>query len=226
MRRTTIVLIAIVGFACSVFAQSSSADQYPKREYFLGLSASGSVGNDKPVIAVNQRISSFFNEHAGGTNGFQASFIANFNKYAGIKGDFSAYVNNRRIGGGYFQSCVGTVCTASTQDFNVDSKALYLMAGPELKGRNHTRFTPFVHAQAGIVHSRSEFSTSGTLSFSDQTTDTGFSMAFGGGLDIRASRRVSIRAMMDYNPTFLKESDLGSRERQDHVRLSLGILFH
>jgi opacity protein-like surface antigen len=226
MRRTTIVLIAIVGFASSVLAQSGSSEQYPKREYFLGVSASGSVDNDKSVVAVNQSISSFFNEHAGGTAGFQASFIANLNKHVGIKADFAAYVNNRLISGGNFQSCVGTVCTTSTQDFNVDSKALYFMAGPELKGRNHTRLTPFVHALAGIVHSRSEFRTTGALTFSDHTTDTGFSMAFGGGLDIRASKRVSIRAMMDYNPTFLKESDLGSRERQDHVRLSLGILFH
>jgi hypothetical protein len=50
-------------------------------------------------------------------------------------------------------------------------------------------------------------------------------MAFGGGLDIRASKRISIRAMMDYNPTFLRGSE-DSSERQDHVRLSLGILFH
>jgi len=100
------------------------------------------------------------------------------------------------------------------------------MAGPEIKGRNHTRFTPFAHALFGLVNSHSEFSTSGTLNLSDQSSDTGFTMAFGGGLDVRASKRISIRAMMDYNPTFLKGSDINSRERQDHARLSLGIIFH
>ena len=61
---------------------------------------------------------------------------------------------------------------------------------------------------------------------SDKASETGFTMAFGGGLDIRASKRISIRSMIDYNPTFLKGSEIDSRSRQDHVRLSIGILFH
>ncbi len=51
-------------------------------------------------------------------------------------------------------------------------------------------------------------------------------MAFGGGLDIRASRRFSIRALMDYNPAFITHTDAGARDRRDNVRISLGILFH
>jgi hypothetical protein len=48
-------------------------------------------------------------------------------------------------------------------------------------------------------------------------------MALGGGLDIRASKRVSFRALMDYNPVFVNDSTSG---RRDFVRLSLGVLFH
>lgn len=226
MYKATLLLFVFVGCASSASAQSGADDQYPKREYFIGYSASGSLGEKEPIVVVNQTISSFFNEHAGGNKGFEVSFIGNLNKYVGIKGDFSAYFTNRRISGGTFESCVGAVCTTSTQDFNVDSKAAYFMGGPEIKGRNNSRFTPWVHALAGVVRSRSDFSTAGAITFSDRATDTGFTMAFGGGLDIRASKRVSFRGMIDYNPTFLKPSDLGSRERQDHVRLSLGILFH
>lgn len=228
MYKSTLLLLLMMGCASLAFAQSSSTtttDETPKVEYFVGYSASGRVGEGEPPVGNNQNVSSLFNDHAGGPNGFEASVIGNVSKRVGIKGDFSMYFNNRRLKDGTFTSCVGTVCTTSIQDYKADSRALYFMAGPEIKGRNRTRFTPFAHALFGLVHSRTEFSTSGTLNISDDASDTGFAMAFGGGLDIRASKRVSVRAMMDYNATFLKGSDM-NRERQDHVRLSLGILFH
>jgi len=227
MYKATLLLLLTVGCASLVLAQSSSsADQYPKIEYFAGLSASGYFDKEKSLVVINQKFSPFFNDQAGGPTGFEASVIGNLNRYVGIKGDFSMYFNNRHVTGGQFQSCVGTVCTSSSQDFKVNSRAAYFMGGPEIKGRNHTRFTPFAHALFGLVNSRSEFSTTGAINISDKASETGFTMAFGGGLDIRATKRIGFRAMMDYNPTFLKGSEIDSRERQDHVRLSLGILFH
>lgn len=225
MSKPTLLLLMIISYTTLTLAQSSSTET-PKVEYFVGYSASGRLGEGEPLAVNNQNVSSFFNDHAGGPNGFEASVIGNLNKYVGIKGDFSMYFNNRQLRDGTFTSCVGTVCTSSIQDFNVNSRATYFMAGPEIKGRNRTRLTPFAHALFGLVHARTEFSTSGTFTLSDKASDTGFAMAFGGGLDIRASKRISIRAMMDYNPTFLRGSEIDSRERQDHVRLSLGILFH
>jgi opacity protein-like surface antigen len=218
----------LVGCATLTFAQSGvgSADETPKVEYFVGYSASGYFDEGEPLVINNQNFSPFFNDQAGGPAGFEASVIGNFNRYVGIKGDFSIYSNNRRIKDGTFTSCVGTTCTSSIQDYKVNSRAMYFMAGPEIKGRNRTRLTPFAHALFGLVHARTEFSTSGTFTISDKASETGFTMAFGGGLDIRASKRISVRALMDYNPTFLNNSGLNSRERQDHVRLSLGILFH
>jgi len=56
-----------------------------------------------------------------------------------------------------------------------------------------------------------------------KSSENGFTMALGGGLDIRATRRVSIRSSMDYNPVWLSD---GSGDRRDLVRLSLGVLFH
>jgi opacity protein-like surface antigen len=227
MSKPTLLLLMIIGCTTLTLAQSSSSTtETPKVEYFVGYSASGRLGEGEPLVVNNQNVSSFFNEHAGGPTGFEASVIGNLNKYVGIKGDFSMYFNNRQLKDGTFTSCVGAVCTSSIQDFNVNSRALYFMAGPEIKGRNRTRLTPFAHALFGLVHARTEFSTSGTFNLSDKASETAFAMAFGGGLDIRASKRISIRAMMDYNPTFLNNSGMASRERQDHVRLSLGILFH
>lgn len=225
-KATLLLLLFIIFCAPTTFAQTSNTDQHPKVEYFAGYSASGYFDEEESLVIVNQRISPFFNDQAGGNKGFEASIIGNVNRYLGLKGDFSMYFNNRSIKGGIFSSCVGTTCTDSIQDFKVDSRAAYFMGGPEIKGRNRTRFTPFAHALFGLVNSHSEFSTTGALNLSDKASETGFTMAFGGGLDIRASKRISIRSMIDYNPTFLKGSEIDSRERQDHVRLSIGILFH
>ena len=52
--------------------------------------------------------------------------------------------------------------------------------------------------------------------------DNSFALALGGGLDIRAGKRVSFRGTMDYNPVFIRDS--GS-DRRDLVRFSLGVLF-
>jgi hypothetical protein len=48
-------------------------------------------------------------------------------------------------------------------------------------------------------------------------------MGLGGGLDIRATKKVSFRGQMDYNPVFVRDSSRGTR---DLVRISLGVLFH
>jgi opacity protein-like surface antigen len=228
MYKATLLLILIIGCASTALAQSSSnsADRTPRVEYFVGPSASGYFNEEKSLVINNQAFSPFFNDQAGGPAGFEASVIGNLNHYVGLKGDFSIYSNNRNLKGGTFTNCVGTACTTSIQDYKVNSRAAYFMGGPEIKGRNHTRFTPFAHALFGLVNSRTEFSTSGAFNLSDKASETAFTMAFGGGLDIRATKRISVRAMMDYNPTFLKGSEIDSRERQDHVRLSLGILFH
>lgn len=227
MHKAILLLLLAASCASLAFAQDGgNANQVPKVEYFVGYSASGYFDEEKPLVINNQKFSPFFNDQAGGPAGFEASVIGNFSKYVGIKGDLSIYVNDRQLKDGTFTSCVGTTCTSSTQDYQVNSRAAYFMGGAEIKGRNRTRFTPFAHALFGLVHSRTEFSTSGTFNISDETSETGFTMAFGGGLDLRASKRIGVRVMMDYNPTFLKGSETEPRERQEHVRLSLGIIFH
>jgi len=98
------------------------------------------------------------------------------------------------------------------------------LAGPEFKARNSTRFTPFAYALAGVAHTSASFTSPGpTVNLLFKRSDNSFAMALGGGLDIRASQRVSFRASMDYNPVFLNDSLSGTR---DFVRLSLGVLFH
>ena len=213
-----IILLTIMLFCCVrlTLAQKPAGDEYPKVEIFAGFSAIGdaNAGNqDGPDFDSNQ--------------GFQASLIRNVNKYVGIKGDFSFHFDTDRGQGLFTQPCATPPCPSITQTVTVKSRLYNFLAGPEIKARNRTRLTPFAHALFGAAHGNISVKTSGAgVSLSDSASDTGFAMAFGGGLDIRATRRVSFRAMMDYNPTFIGETDAGRRNRLDNVRISLGILFH
>lgn len=208
----TTMLFCCVRWTC---AQKPAGDEYPKVEVFAGYSAIGEAN------------ASDEDANFGANQGFQASLIGNINKYVGIKGDFSFHFDTDRGQGLFTQPCTTPPCSTVTQSFTLKSRLYNFLAGPEIKARNGTRFTPFAHALFGIAHGNIKLETSGAgVSFSDSFTRTGFAMAFGGGLDIRATRRVSFRAMMDYNPAFIGETGTGGHSRLNHVRLSIGLLFH
>ena len=219
--------IAVVVCLCasSAIAQSTSSAPYPKLEVFAGYSVNGIFTRDEAAGLSNGRFSPFLSDAAGGPKGFEASIARNFNKYLGIKGDFSMYFDNS-TGHVTLQVCSQGSCTMSSQDISVEKRAFYFMAGPEIKWRNKTRVTPFAHTLFGVARSTAEFSTAGAVfTYSDSDTRTGFAAAFGGGLDIRLSKRFSIRTMADYTATFLGDAVPGSSGRQNHVRFSIGILF-
>jgi opacity protein-like surface antigen len=195
------------------WAQQPASAPYPKFEWFVGASTNHFFYGDSPITVFPQNLASLFSNHAEG-NGMEGSLTRNVNKYLGIKADASLYFDRKPKGD-----------TATGLDFHVNSTTLYLMAGPEIKARNHTRLTPFAHALLGIATSRSKFLVP-SIPFSDSHTRTGFVMALGGGVDIRVSGRFSVRAAIDYSPTFLGAAEPDESGRQNHSRLSLGILFH
>lgn len=225
MKRTNKYLLIRLAFCtalllCSallVAAQSTKPDEDPKVEFFVGYSALGETGSRVISLGPNAGVVGDFEGQ-----GFETSIIRNFSKRFGIKGDFSAHFNNESSRGPV--SACSPVCTTVTQDFQLKTRVYNFLAGPEFKARNSTRFTPFVHALGGLAHTSATFTTPGpTHILFIRRNDSTFAMGLGGGLDIRASTRVSFRAMMDYNPVFVNDSTTGTR---DFVRFSLGVLFH
>ena len=210
-------VIVLMCASASAFAQGTTSGDYPKVEVFAGYSALGETGSRVISLGPNASVGG---DYEG--QGFETSIIRNFSKRFGIKGDFSAHFNyeaNR----GPIAACT-PVCTTVTQDFQLKTRVYNFLAGPEFKARNSTRFTPFVHALGGFAHTSATFTTPGpTHIFFVRRNDNSFAMGLGGGLDIRASNRVSFRAMMDYNPVFINDSSTGTR---DLVRISLGVLIH
>jgi opacity protein-like surface antigen len=204
----------------TALGQTSAKDDYPKVEVFVGYSAAGSVGGDHEEIsfANGGRIGSGY----AADNGLEISVARNWTRFIGLKGDFSAHFKNNNERGSV-SNCT-PVCTVATQDLQIKTRLYNFLAGPEFKARNSTRLTPFAHLLGGAAHTSASFTTPGpTLNISLARSDTNFAMALGGGLDIRATKRVSFRAQMDYNPIFQNSTSGG---RRDLVRISLGALFH
>jgi opacity protein-like surface antigen len=205
--------------ALGALAQKPNPDEYPKVEVFAGYSASGEASGRGISFGTAS-----INANYGGNGGFEASLIRNFSKHIGIKGDFSAHFHNFSTSGLVTSCTTTTTCTSATQDFHFTTQVYNFLGGPEFKARNRTRFTPFAYALAGAAYTRATFRTPGpTLNLSLKRWDTGFAMALGGGLDIRATKRVSFRGSMDYNPVWINDS---IDSRPDLVRFSLGVLFH
>ena len=207
----------LAGSALGGSAQSPTPDEYPKFEFFVGYSALGESGSRAISFGPNASVSG---DYEG--QGFETSIIRNFSKRFGIKGDFSAHFNNESESGA-ITACT-PACTTATQSFQLKTRVYNFLAGPEFKARNSTRFTPFAHVLGGVAHTSANFTTPGpTFNLLLKKSDNSFAMGLGGGLDIRASKRVSFRPMMDYNPVFVHDSASGTR---DFVRFSLGVLFH
>jgi len=214
--------LSVIVLMCSAtvaLAQGTTADNYPKVEVFAGYSALGEANSSGVFFAPNLGISS--SNYATPT-GFETSAIRNFSKHFGIKGDFSAHLSNDS-GHGPLTFCT-PACTTATQDFQLKTRVYNFLAGPEFKARNSSRFTPLAYALGGVAHTSATFTSPGpTLNLLLKKSDISFAMALGGGFDIRASKRVSFRATMDYNPVFIRDSTTGTR---DLVRISLGVLIH
>ena len=229
MKRTNKHLLIRLAFSTALLlcltlvglAQSPNPDEHPKFEFFVGYSALGEASSRGINFGPTANVIS---EHANyqGWAGFEASIIGNVSKRFGIKGDFSSHFKNQSDRG-TFDACT-PACTTVTQDLKLKTRVYNFLAGPEFKARNSTRFTPFAYALGGIAHTSATFTSPGpTVHLLLKRSDNSFAMALGGGLDIRASQRVSFRASMDYNPIFLNDSLSGTRNL---VRLSLGVLFH
>jgi len=215
--RLALCTALLLGSAFVGWAQSPTPNEYPKVEVFVGYSALGETGSRAISFGPNASVSG---DYEG--QGFETSIIRNFSKHLGIKGDFSAHFNNESDSGP-ITACT-PVCATIIQDFQLKTRVYNFLAGPEFKARNSTRFTPFVHALGGVAHTSATFTTPGPTNILFlRKNDTSFAMALGGGLDIRASKRVSFRALMDYNPVFVNDSTVGTR---DFFRFSFGVLFH
>ena len=138
---------------------------------------------------------------AGGNfHGWNASVTGNITKRFGIVADFSGH---------YGSELDGSVV--------IQEDAYSILFGPRFSFRRK-RLTPFAYAVFGATRFHESAIISGQK-LSD--SDTGFSSALGGGLDVKVNNRVAIRAFqLDYfRPNFFGES-------HNRGRLAFGVVLH
>ena len=208
------ILIGTIILACASIAAAQS--DYKKFEFFGGFShnrVDTGLGDEEPALAdvINER---------EGFNGFEVSATGNFTRYLGLKGDFSGHFKNKTFG----------IPGLPGSNVEVDSRLFNFLGGVQIKDNStEGTFKPFAHALAGVAHARNSVDFNNVVCVAIvpspcspfTESETGFAAAFGGGLDIRASDRVSIRAIqVDYNPTRLFDST------QHNFRIGVGIVFH
>jgi hypothetical protein len=208
------ILIGTIILTCASIAAAQS--DYKKFEFFGGYShnrVDTGLSDEEPALAdvINER---------EGFHGFEVSATGNLSRYFGIKGDFSGHFKNQN-----FQ-----IPGLPGSNLDIDSRLFNFLGGVQIKDNStEGTFKPFAHALAGVAHARN------SVDFNDvicvaivpspcspfTQSETGFAAAFGGGLDIRASDRISIRAIqVDYNPTRLFDST------QHNFRIGVGIVIH
>lgn len=233
MRKSFFILLLLIVAAPLSFAQTTTDDQRP--EFFVGysnLQSEGIVGLEEQSTTQNPVDRAFGDRE--GLNGVVGTVTGFITPRFGITGDFSYHQDSREfIGTGNSDN------TLATRRFNFH-------AGPAFKFRNESRVTPFVHALAGVAATRFDAETTTTTTTGTTTTTTrnefdvnsaDFSLMVGGGLDVRVSDRVAIRAIQfDYNPVFFRDRSIESfsgtgvirpleSQRADNVRISVGVVF-
>ena len=195
MQKVMIATLLLVCCATLSFAQSN--DEYQKNEFFAGYSYNNADINSLTI-----------NPGRAGLHGVNLAYTRNLNKVVGITADFSGHIKKESF-------------TTSAGEVQHNREQYNLLGGVQFKARNQTRVTPFAHALLGVGFFRG-FSAillpaSNTYFFDDAKS---FAMVFGGGIDIRASKHISVRVIQaDYNPTFFGQG------RQDNFRLSFGMVF-
>lgn len=133
-------------------------------------------------------------------HGWNASVAGNITSWLGVVGDFSGHYGSPSVFG-----------------FNipfVDVRAHSFLFGPKLAYRGNDKITPFGHFLIGVTRVDA-------LGFGDQA----FAGAIGGGLDVRLSDSLAIRAFQaDYFMTRFDEGPWNDNARQNNFRLSAGIV--
>jgi hypothetical protein len=138
-----------------------------------------------------------FDDSTEGFNGVNASANGNLSRYVGLKADYSFHRK-----------------TISDGPLSADADLHQLFGGVQLKDNSKaTKFKPFAHAMAG-------FANFGVDVGAFDESESGFAAILGGGLDVKVSDRIDIRAIqVDYNPTRF------DGVYQHNFRIGVGIVF-
>lgn len=215
MKKIFLFLTLMTISSVIVFGQ----DDYKKGEFFVGFSNNqvdtGVEPGDIPGDPIKKRQS---------FNGFNASGVVNVSRYVGLKADVSGTYRSDS----FSYPILGIPENPREVSFDADSSLYNVLGGVQIKDNSSdAKVKPFAHALVGAGIGRVKIknvscSPGVDCSFLTSTdeSETGLAGAFGGGLDIKLSNRIDLRAVqVDYNPI---RFDGGT---QHNVRIGIGLVF-
>jgi hypothetical protein len=214
------LILACLIFACAPIAFGQGANDYNKLEFYGGYSLARVQSNVKSAsftssggtetftnlcsTATGQMIGpnsqKFFCKRRD-FNGFDASITYNVSKYIGITGDITGHFKTEAFVDKFTPPGV-------TQTLSNQERLYNFLGGVQIKNNSKTaRFKPFAHALAGVARYTNRQQQTLDLfpqfNFTIEDRETALALKLGGGLDIRAGKRIDIRVFeFDYNPVF------------------------
>jgi opacity protein-like surface antigen len=144
--------------------------------------------------------------------GWNASITYNLNKVLGVKADLSGHNTDGAI---IFDPFADGAAKIDTSNFT-------FLFGPQFSYRKNDKVVPFAHVLLGGSR-RKEFSgpidVPGFPVFNIDSTDTAFTAAFGGGLDIKLTKRLAFRL---FQADYLLSRFSG--RTQNNLRIGTGLV--
>jgi opacity protein-like surface antigen len=230
MKRLAVLVTLILISATAALAQ----DDYKKYEFFAGYSALylDNLAGDTGSPAVDDVLGEKQN-----LRGFNLAAGFNFHKYVGAKFDYSLHLREDNF-------------TRPAGSGTIDTTLQNFLGGIQIKNNMNDgpRFKPFGHALFGVAVQKVDVDSPNLpalFGINDfHTNETSFSMAFGGGLDIKLNDRFDLRVVqVDWNIIKRGDQEVGivlvptpfqtvgqpfliPGTRQDNLRLGIGIVIH
>lgn len=178
----------------------------------------------------------FDTKKRAGFNGFNVTATYNFSRFIGATLDLSGYYGKGEtlLFGGRESPNLGSSPQLIAYSDKAPQSSYSYMGGLRVKDNNiEKKFKPFAYALFGISQLSSSYPGNADervrkLYFPDggnKIRISGFSMAFGGGLDISVSKHIDIRPIQfDYNLVSLKEKGITRSDPDNYVtKAILGI---
>jgi hypothetical protein len=137
-------------------------------------------------------------------NGFEASLTRNLSRYVGIQGDVTGHFKTQAFVDKFTPP-------GATQTEGNRERLWNFLGGVQIKNNSRdARLKPFGRALAGVARYTNRSSQTIDLfpqfNFVIDDRVTSFAMKLGGGLDIRAGKRIDIRVIsVDFNPVFSRD---------------------